>query len=442
VQYSQELKQDVVFVSFNHRLNAFGGLAGREMQDAGVTNLMLKDQRTAFEWIQRYIHLFGGDPSRVLAMGESSGSMSIALQMVLNGGNLKSKQKPKNKIFNSAWMFSGAAPRFDPATGARQQATFDTMAQRTGCGNAQDKLACLRQVPFDTFYSAVQSFPSFFSYSSVNGEWLRVGVAQQSTDARVSLAVPWYPHPDGTYLTDNPADLAAAGKIANIPFVLGDMRDEGTIFSLVPPLNVTTEDNFKQYIHEAMFPNATVDEINQLATLYPQDPAQGSPYGTGVSNQATIGPQYKRIASILGDITFQSGRRPFLDHAPNQNKWTYITDLSLPLLSSVPLLSNLGLASLPILGSFHVSDAVLYIFGLLPRSISANSRNIMAGLIRFANTHDPSPALAGTPAWPMYDPQGKNMYNFREEGPQIIKDDFRVPQMAYLNSNPNQHFNF
>lgn len=48
VKHSMDMGQPVIFVSANHRLNAFGTLASQEITDAGVPNLLLKDQRYVF----------------------------------------------------------------------------------------------------------------------------------------------------------------------------------------------------------------------------------------------------------------------------------------------------------------------------------------------------------------------------------------------------------
>ncbi|KAK6368034.1 hypothetical protein LTS17_010187 [Exophiala oligosperma] len=77
----------LIFVAMNYRLGALGWLSGPTFQSAGgVSNAGLYDQRLALEWVQKYIHLFGGDPSKVTVMGESAGGGSIEHQMTAYGG--------------------------------------------------------------------------------------------------------------------------------------------------------------------------------------------------------------------------------------------------------------------------------------------------------------------------------------------------------------------
>lgn len=82
--------EGIVFVQLNYRLGGLGWLAGPSLQAAGgVSNAGLYDQRLALEWVQNYIHLFGGDSNRVTVMGESAGGGSIMHQITAYGG-----QKP------------------------------------------------------------------------------------------------------------------------------------------------------------------------------------------------------------------------------------------------------------------------------------------------------------------------------------------------------------
>jgi acetylcholinesterase len=77
-------------------------------------------------------------------------------------------------------------------------------------------------------------------------------------------------------------------------------------------------------LKEFIFPNATDAQIDELLKLYPQDVTQGSPYDTGAQNALT--PEFKRIASILGDLEFQAPRRFFLQTVSDKQKtWSFCT---------------------------------------------------------------------------------------------------------------------
>lgn len=82
-----------VFVIWNVRvlkhslqLGAFGWLAGPDLQADGTANAGLYDQRLGLQWIQRNVHLFGGDPHKVTVIGESAGGGSIMHQITAFGG--------------------------------------------------------------------------------------------------------------------------------------------------------------------------------------------------------------------------------------------------------------------------------------------------------------------------------------------------------------------
>lgn len=121
------------------------------------------------------------------------------------------------------------------------------------------------------------------------------------------------------------------------------MKDEGTPFALVNSLNTTTTEQFKDYFRRMWWPMATSDQIDCLAELYPNDPSAGSPFDTGNAN--AINPQYKRLAALIGDYSFESQCRQLLSQTSGP-KWTY---------QVVNNLGELGL-DVPVLGSFHASD--------------------------------------------------------------------------------------
>ncbi len=80
-------KGGVIYVSINYRLGLFGWLPGAKFEnEGGLPNAGFYDQRLALEWVQTYIHLFGGDPDRVTVFGLSSGAGSIMHHITAYGG--------------------------------------------------------------------------------------------------------------------------------------------------------------------------------------------------------------------------------------------------------------------------------------------------------------------------------------------------------------------
>lgn len=70
------LDRDIVFVSLNYRLGAFGFLSTGDLSSPG--NWGIKDQILALRWVKRNIKSFGGNPNRITIVGQSAGSASIS----------------------------------------------------------------------------------------------------------------------------------------------------------------------------------------------------------------------------------------------------------------------------------------------------------------------------------------------------------------------------
>ena len=67
---------NIIFVSIQYRLGAYGFLASDDVVEDGTPNAALLDQRAAIDWVHRHISAFGGDPDKVLATAWSnSGSL-------------------------------------------------------------------------------------------------------------------------------------------------------------------------------------------------------------------------------------------------------------------------------------------------------------------------------------------------------------------------------
>ncbi|KAH9889049.1 carotenoid ester lipase precursor [Cubamyces lactineus] len=378
VNRSIALGQPIVYVAMNYRVGAFGFLGGREVQEAGVGNLGLQDQREALRWIQKYITAFGGDPQKVTLWGESAGSQSIAFHMVTNGGD-------NEGLFRAGFMESGTVR---PATNITTlQPTFDFIASEVGCtpGSA-GVLDCVRDVSTDALKAAMDKTPTIFTYGGLN--------------------TPWFPGVDGVFLTDDPTRLVLEGKVADVPFVLGDCEDEGTLFAL-PSLNVTTDDELFQFLKENFLSHAPDSAIKRVLELYPADPAAGSPFGTGDAYNFTR--EYKRIAAFQGDFVFEGMRRFFLkERAHKQRAWTFLFKKN----------------KVEGLGAVHSSDL---------GDVYGNG-SLTDLLVRFVNTLDPNAPDADV-FWPTYTPESPKMLALVDgETPlKLIEDTFRAEAMDYLN---------
>ncbi|KAJ7834986.1 Alpha/Beta hydrolase protein [Mycena olivaceomarginata] len=145
------MEQPIIYISINYRVSAFGFLGGREVRKVGVGNLGLHDQREALRWVQKYIPAFGSDPTKVTmydpfcawigeysdtrpySWSESAGAISVALQMLTNGGDTEG-------LFR-AGVFR--LPRY----------------------------SCLRTVPYDKLKAAQDASPFFSSYIRTDAEF-------------------------------------------------------------------------------------------------------------------------------------------------------------------------------------------------------------------------------------------------------------------------------
>ena len=190
---------DVVVVTVNHRLNAFGYLylqrfAPRLFPDSG--NCGQLDLVLALKWVRDNIEAFGGDPNRVLAFGQSGGGAKIATMMAMPAAA---------GLFQRAASMSG------------QQVTA------SGPANATERtltyLAALRVKP--TNVATLASMPT---------DKLLQGLDVRDPILNYDASLYFGPVLDMRSLTRHPFYPDAAAQSAHIPMIIGNTHDETRAF--------------------------------------------------------------------------------------------------------------------------------------------------------------------------------------------------------------------
>lgn len=91
------MERDIVLVTTNYRLGAFGFMAVGTSDIPG--NAALKDQSLALKWVQKNIIHFGGDSNKVTIAGLSAGAYSVTGHMI---------SKMSQGLFHNVIAMSGA----------------------------------------------------------------------------------------------------------------------------------------------------------------------------------------------------------------------------------------------------------------------------------------------------------------------------------------------
>lgn len=270
---------DVIYVALNYRLGAFGWQAGPSFQaEGGTANVGLYDQRFALEWVQKYIHLFGGDKNRVTVFGESAGGGSIMHQITAYGG-LKGKAPFQQAIPQS--------PGWQPVqSNVQMEDTYRTFLNLTNTTS----LAELRALPYET---------------------LRRANVQQ-----VAYTTPWGsfaygPTVDGSFVPQQPGQLLAQGRFdKDVNVMVGHNANEGPLFTAP---SIQSDAALRQQLTTAYpyIPASSVDYV--VNVLYPPVFDGSYPYTT----------QYQRAALIISESVFTCNTY-YLGKAYNNETYSYL----------------------------------------------------------------------------------------------------------------------
>ena len=257
-------------------------MSGPTFQASGTANAGLYDQRLALEWVRQYIHLFGGDPTRVTVFGESAGGSSIMHQITAYGG-LKGKVPFQQAILQS--------PGFQPiSSNAQEEDTFNLVLSYASyvANTTISSVQALRQLPTSIL-------------QTVNA--IVVGV---SSYGQFSFG----PTVDGLFAPALPGVLLLHGQFDNsLEVMVGHNADEGLLFT--DPF-VQNQTAFATSL-ATLLPDASTKVINYIDTvLYP--PVFNGTYG--YTNQI------ERTALVISEVSFTCNTR-YLDLAFRNQTYSY-----------------------------------------------------------------------------------------------------------------------
>jgi para-nitrobenzyl esterase len=202
-------RDGVVLVSVNYRL----GAPGFAVLDGAPTNLGLRDQVAALEWVRDNVSAFGGNPGDVTVFGESAGGMSVATLMAA---------PPARGLFHRAVVQSGGATAVCDQEDARRVGA--EIAAQLGVPPTAEAFAALDPEAVTQAQTAVglamQADPDPRRWGATV---LRGGLGIMSL----------FPVVDGDIVPDVPLTRIAGGAAAEVPLLVGTTREEFRLF-LVP----------------------------------------------------------------------------------------------------------------------------------------------------------------------------------------------------------------
>ncbi|ORY65537.1 Carboxylesterase [Pseudomassariella vexata] len=243
--------KDIIVVTLNYRLGAFGFLAHPELSaESGHNssgNYGLLDQQFALRWVQDNIANFGGNPNQVVVGGQSAGSASSLAVMY---------SSLTTGLINGVIAESGARAPHDPLTGSLATSHRDkTTAEASGVDFLQDSLnvssiAEARNISTETLVE----------YGSL-GDTIFDGTVYANLSAAFMNPPLWRPVIDGYVLSYTYGESLRRGAHLDVPILTGSNRDESG--ASLPVTNYTVAEYTEAF--SSIFQNFST----QFLELYP-----------------------------------------------------------------------------------------------------------------------------------------------------------------------------
>ncbi|HWU26043.1 MAG TPA: carboxylesterase/lipase family protein [Rhizomicrobium sp.] len=203
-------ERDIVVVTINYRLGAFGFLAlgpasNGDLPGSGAEGIA--DQIFALDWVRRNIAQFGGDPENVTIFGESAGGMSVSALLA---------SPPARGLFHKAIAQSGGAHIGHQAASSAR--VIDAFVKEMGL--ERDEISKMLEMPYSALVAAQISL---LAKTNTGRDTYELGT------------LPFQPTIDGAVLQTRPILPIRDGAAKGIPLLLGTTRDEWKLFSAANP---------------------------------------------------------------------------------------------------------------------------------------------------------------------------------------------------------------
>ncbi|TBN58535.1 carboxylesterase/lipase family protein [Glaciihabitans arcticus] len=240
----------VLFVTFNYRLGALGYLdftryATREHPID--SNLGLRDQVAALEWVRDNIAAFGGDPANVTLFGESAGANAVTTLMT---------------VPRASGLFARAIAQSPPPN-----AVYPSEITATWAEEFMEMLSELVD-DSDTESTTEEGAAQLLATAEIDA-LVRATTRMQlrSPDAWPGT-IALCPVIDGEFLPERPLDAFKAGRAQRIPLIIGTNDREGSLFRGRLDILATTPQRIR-----AIFARTRKKARKALKAQYPGLPA-------------------------------------------------------------------------------------------------------------------------------------------------------------------------
>jgi para-nitrobenzyl esterase len=200
----------MVLVTFNYRLGALGYLDFSRFSTSGRrfdSNLGLRDQVAALEWVRDNIHAFGGDPGNVTVFGESAGGNAVVTLLATPAAD---------------GLFARAIAQSPPSNAAYSR----TLASRW----AADVVESLRQSRRPELAGGRRPAAELLDTAPWPALVRAALVLQRRTPDVDPGTFCMAPVVDGDFLPERPLDAMRHGRAAPVPLIIGTNDREGSVF--------------------------------------------------------------------------------------------------------------------------------------------------------------------------------------------------------------------